>query len=630
METEDSLDELVKQWLNWDRNPVTRGEIQRLHSAGDRDTLRRLLELRLQFGTAGLRARMGAGYSCINELTIIQTSQGLASYLCEQRVSTDSEALGVVIGYDGRHNSRRFAELTAAAMHRRGLRVWLFSDVVPTPWVAFGVRCLGAGAGVMITASHNPRYDNGYKVYWSNGAQILPPHDSNIQTAILANLVPHENAWSTDSCLARAVDPLERVTSEYLAALQKLPAAMAPPDSEGDVEEGGPRLVATAMHGVAHRYLQLAFSTCRLPEYTPVVEQMLPDPDFPTVAFPNPEEGRAALELAFRTAERVQAPVILANDPDADRLAVAERFDQTSSPGFHVFTGNELAALLGWWCCFCYRSQKGPSGPAHIIASTVSSKMLRTMAHASLEEKEEEGGLGIPLRFHETLTGFKWMANLADELERSGETVLFAFEEAIGFMCGTHVLDKDGISAAVCVARMVTHLYLTEKITLRDKLEQLYSRYGYHLTNNSYFICHQPQVVARIFQRLRHWQDQPSLSVEGGQWSYPALIEGAGGQSVSVVSVRDLTTGHDTSRDDGKAHLPTCATSQMLTFTLENGAVLTLRTSGTEPKIKWYAELCGAVGAAPAQLEIQLNELVEAVKLNWLQPQLNQLQARAE
>nr|UEK51467.1 Pgm-2a-like protein [Parasacculina yatsui] len=625
------LDRLVQQWLKWDQNTDTRAEIQRLHSAVDNASLRLLLERRLQFGTAGLRARMGAGNACINDLTIIQTSQGLAAYLSEQHgAPTEGPgapgdgAPGVLVGYDGRHNSRRFAELTAAAMARRGLCVWLFGAEVPTPWVAFGVRELGACAGVMITASHNPRHDNGYKVYWSNGAQILPPHDARVQAAILEHLEPAADAWSTEPYLARAVDPLERVTSAYLSALQQLPAAR----SQGEGTKAAPSFVATAMHGVAHRYLQQAFSFCCLPAYTPVTEQMLPDGDFPTVAFPNPEEG-PALALALTTADRAGAQLVLANDPDADRLAVAERLGSARASGgsWHVFTGNELGALLGWWCWQCHGRQQGSTGSVcHLIASTVSSKLLRAMAGASNSQH---------LRFHETLTGFKWMANLADRLERGGETVLFAFEEAIGFMCGTHVLDKDGISAAVCVAQMARELYMVEGVTLLDRLHQLYEQYGHHLSNNSYYICYQPAVVTSIFERIRHWREGPTLDVAdgGGEWRYPAALETGPGETartVEVVSVRDLTTGHDTSREDGLADLPTCPNSQMITFTFRNGVVLTLRTSGTEPKIKWYAELCGAVGQPASQLKQELDELVEAVKVFWLQPEENKLQARPE
>lgn len=352
------------------------------------------------------------------------------------------------------------------------------------------------------------------------------------------------------------------------------------------------RFVYTAMHGVGYPFVERGFETVGLQPVMAVKEQRDPDPEFPTVKFPNPEEGKSALVLSMRLANELGSDVILANDPDADRLACAEKDGSTNE--WRVFSGNELGALLGWWSIRCYREQfpDASLSDCYLLASTVSSKMCRSIASID------------GLNFVETLTGFKWMGefssgrdgvfemlnlpfflgNKSVELMESGKTVLFAFEEAIGFMCSPTVLDKDGVSAACQLATMACYLRATAGQTLSDKLSELYEIYGYHYTITSYHFCYDPVVIERIFNRIR--------TLEGDQ--YPKAI-GVGGK-YAIESIRDLTTGYDSSQPDGKAILPSSKSSQMITFSFENGAVITLRTSGTEPKIKYYAEMCAKPG----------------------------------
>jgi len=290
---------------------------------------------RLQFGTAGIRGTMNTGFNSMNDLVVIQTTQGLAKYLLEY----DSELTkkGVVIGYDGRFNSKRFAERASAAFLSQQIPVYLFSNLVPTPFIPFGVKMLNAACGIMITASHNPKYDNGYKVYFSNGAQIKSPHDKNIQKHILENLEPWPQAWN-NLLLAQAVDKLEVVTKAYNETVQKRIFDRA------IISASTVKFTYTAMHGVGYRYVREVFSQAGFQFLYSVKEQEAPDPDFPTVAFPNPEEGEGVLEHSFQTADKHQSKIILANDPDADRCAVAEKQPDGK---WRVFTGNEVGALLG-------------------------------------------------------------------------------------------------------------------------------------------------------------------------------------------------------------------------------------------------------------------------------------------
>jgi len=590
------LDEKIKEWLQWDKNEETRGEINSLYLNGDVNKLSKFLLSRLKFGTAGLRGQMGPGYSQMNDLVIIQTAQGLAVYL-EEALEDVILKNGVVVGYDGRHNSRRWAELTATVLLNRNIPVRLFSKVCPTPFVAFTVLHYKCAAGVMVTASHNPKEDNGFKVYWQNGAQIIPPHDKGIESTILNNLCPWERSWDT-SVLAsnnQLSDPLQEAKDFYMKTLGQ------------DVEqqklnqECSINFTYTAMHGVGYLYMEEAFRTAKFKPFVVVEEQKDPDPEFPTVKFPNPEE-RDALDLSKKTADCNNSTIILANDPDADRLAVAEKRDNE----WDMFTGNELGALLGWWSWYSFHQTNPDEDPSqlYMMASTVSSKFLKTMA-------DTEG-----FSFTETLTGFKWMGSKTAELQAQGKRVLFAYEEAIGFMCGTAVLDKDGISAGIRVAEMTAYLSRSG-MSLRGKLDELFSKYGYHISNNSYFKCDDQAVIKNLFKRLRTFSGQPN--------TYPkSLLNG----KYVVTSVRDLMTpGYDSSQPDQKAILPVSCSSQMITFTFENGLVATLRTSGTEPKIKYYAELC----ACPTETNLEVlkekvEEMVNAIIDEFLQPVINGLQ----
>ncbi|CAN8006846.1 unnamed protein product [Ixodes hexagonus] len=594
-----NVERKVTEWLQWDKNEETRNQIEGLHKSGDVEQLRLLLLDRLTFGTAGLRGVMGPGYVAMNDLVVIQTSQGLAKYL--HKTLPDCTKKGVVISYDGRYNSHRFARLVAVAFLQLNIPVYLFSKITPTPFVPFAILQLGCSAGIMVTASHNPKEDNGYKVYWENGAQIIPPHDSGIQESIEKNLEPWSQAWDIEQTVKNPLckDPLSDINKNYFEQL----ASQVPEKSLN--EKCGVTFTFTSMHGVSHPYMVQAFKTCGFKKFVPVKEQMDPDPDFPTVRFPNPEEGKSSLDLSFMTAANVGSRVILANDPDADRLAVAEE-----QPGgeWKVFTGNEIGGLLGWWLWRCFR-EKNPNVPAkdvYMISSTVSSKILSAIA-------AKEG-----FNFVETLTGFKWMSNKAHELIKQGKTVLLAFEEAIGYMCGTTVLDKDGISAAMFVAQLVAYLE-TQNRTLYDQLCVVYDRYGYHVCNNSYYICHHQPTIRKMFERLRTQRGKDTYHLQLG--------------SCKIKNVRDLTTGYDDTQPDKRAVLPTSSSSQMITYYFDNGCVITIRTSGTEPKIKYYSELCTKPNVPRSEWKAMDAELKEIVKLmvhEFFQPEVNKISPKAD
>lgn len=585
----------INEWLKWDRNELTLTEVRGLVDTKDWTYLEKILLERMAFGTAGLRGQMCAGYSCMNDLVIVQTGQGMLKYL-EGAQPDRLKKNGVVIGYDGRHNSKRFAELTASIFLHKGYEVKLFSDLVPTPFVPFSVVRYQCAAGIMVTASHNPKEDNGYKVYAFNGAQILSPSDKQIQEQIEENLEPLDSSWDTSILKGNELnyDPLEEVMEDYMKTLKESILDKYLEISRASSLE----FTYTAMHGVGYNYILKAMELCGL-KVVPVKEQVEPDPDFPTVKFPNPEEGKSSLDLSFKTAEANGSSIILANDPDADRLAVAEKNKSTGD--WKVFNGNELGALFGWWAFKC-GSEQHPIQDLYMLCSTVSSKILRTMSRT-------EG-----FNFVETLTGFKYMGNKAYEIEKARMGVpIFAFEEAIGFMYKTMVLDKDGVSAAAHMATMCAYLY-NQNSSLHEQLENIYKTYGHHVSCNSYFLCYDKLKINAIFERIRNFN---------GPDSYPSAICD---NKYEIVSIRDLTTGYDSSQADKKAILPVSKSSHMITFEFKNGLVATLRTSGTEPKIKYYTELCAPVSQPDrAIIEEVLKEMVQGLIEEMLQPKQNGL-----
>jgi phosphomannomutase len=569
--------QLAHQWLSIDPFEHTRNEIETLLKNNEETELLRRLKERIAFGTAGLRARMAAGFACMNELIVIQTTQGLVEYIGKQKLIDDKNR-GVVIGYDGRHKSKRFAQLTAIVFLSRGYNVYLFSELVCTPMVPFAVRELKTVAGIMITASHNPKQDNGYKLYWENGCQIIEPHDEGISKSINSNL----QVWSEvakmlpkdlggdDTYWLPSHDHLKDPNKQIDTYFEKIRQYCHLHHENANRKE---KITFTAMHGVGAPWVTRAFKVFNLPPYISVEEQNTPDAEFPTVQYPNPEEGKGALTIAIHTADKHGSRLILANDPDADRLAIAEK----SGSDWRIFNGNEIALLLAHWVWSRYVQAENPSQEQRskcvMINSTVSSKILRAMA-------KKEG-----FQFEETLTGFKWIGNRADDVIHQGLKFLFGYEVEIGFLVGDISLDKDGVRTAAVFAEMALYMYEIEKRSLAEQLEQLYKTYGYYLMKTRYFFCDSADRLRKIMGEVR---------TMGPNHGYPTKIPNLCDHSTTyfkIASIRDLTKGYDNSQPDNKPRLPVTPNSEMITFNFEDGSTCTLRNSGTEPKLKWYVEV---------------------------------------
>ena len=606
----------VKQWLQIDTNPETRAQVSQLHDAansGDSNAARHLheiLDTRIVFGTAGLRARMEAGFNRMNDVTVLQASQGLAEYIMKQSECDVSHS--VVIGHDHRHHSQRFAELTIAAFAHKGFKVhYIGAGNCATPMVPFAVDKYSADAGVMITASHNPKDDNGYKVYWSNGCQIIPPHDAGIQECILHNLQPvlksTPSGWDTSDYLIADNENihycLDEVSQSYQDHLvKKLWNASTPLNSSF-------RFAYTAMHGVGFPFVQSLLHKIGAEKHMiPVLEQCSADPDFPTVNFPNPEE-KGALDLAMKIAddyEQGDVCLVLANDPDADRFSVA--FKSTAMREWRQLSGNEIGVLFADFVISNIKTDApGSLDHVYLLNSTVSSQMIASMA-------AKRG-----FHFKDTLTGFKWIGNEAIALENQGYVVPFAYEEAIGFMFPT-LHDKDGIAALLVFLQLYNAL-IAQGIDPAQRLDQLYEECGYFKQCNGYYKTPTPDTTELIFNKeIRNLKETTTSSLAP---PFPTSIG-----SYTVIEWRDLTTGYDSTTPDKLPTLHVDPSAQMITCKLvantntntdantntDEFVRFTVRGSGTEPKLKVYIE---AKAAGPSRAAELVEDVWALLRERW-------------
>ena len=551
------MDDMLAQaqkWVDSDPDPVTKTAGQAIIDGGSSEALSEHFGRRLAFGTAGMRGRLGPGPNRMNRALVRRVAAALGNYLMNRVEEPTTQA--VVIGFDGRNGSRPFATDTARILIDQGFKVYAFDEVCATPQLAHAITCLNAVAGVMVTASHNPPEDNGYKVYWSNGAQIIPPHDAGISAALDAiDGCPEPTTTLTPSAIPDAVwsDYIDRVL-----ALRVRPST-------------GVRAVYTAMHGVGWIPLHAILSAAGHTDIHAVPEQRDPNGDFPTVRFPNPEEP-GALDLAIDHAQSVGADLIVANDPDADRLAVALQ----NSDGLWVrLSGNQVGSLLAEELL-----AHGPVHPRRLVATTIVSTILlkKIAAH--------HGAV-----CGETLTGFKWLANLA--LAHDGPFVL-GFEEALGYSIGDVVRDKDGLSATLLLLDLASNLK-TRGLTLWDALERLDARHGAHRSEQLAIKLDGEAGARAIEGVMKLLRTHPPSELAGS----------------AVTYMRDLSTGVGMDCRTGASTPVMLPKSNVMEFTLDDGTRILARPSGTEPKIKFYVE---AVASTGPQAEKRASEVVVAVR----------------
>ncbi|MCF4173829.1 phospho-sugar mutase [Vibrio sp. McD22-P3] len=554
------MTEQISQWLARDPDPITKHELQQLVDSNDERELKDRFSSRLAFGTAGLRGKVGAGPNRMNRLVIQETATGLGHYLLEQVCEASSR--GVVIGYDGRPDSKQFAHDTASVLTALGIKVYLTYKVAATPIVAFGVRELSAAAAVVVTASHNPPEYNGFKVYWENGAQIIPPHDSGIAAQIddattqPLTLLPLDQAKQQGLLIWLEEDYYQT----YRKAINQ--SELLTPDSNTDIS-----IVYTAMHGVGADMAETLLADAGFNQVASVTEQREPDGTFPTVNFPNPEEA-GAMDMVMALGKSVGADIACANDPDADRFAVAVKRPDGE---YQMLTGDQVGSLFGDYLL--------AGQPNALVGNTiVSSRLLRSIAKAH------------GAKYYQTLTGFKWLTNVAMTQESVDHPFLFAYEEALGYTVGNKVWDKDGLSALVAFSQLTGKLK-TQGKTLWDKLEELYRQHGFYF-NAQRSIALDPKSPP-IGEKLRR---NPPTEIAGKRIE---VIEDLN------TSVRQFADGTTETID-----LPA---SDVLIYLLEDQSRVIVRPSGTEPKLKCYYEV---ISDFPPEMDYaQANQSAEAKML---------------
>ncbi len=515
------LIERIETWMLDDPDTLTRTQTEqflRLAQAGEVDAIEKLTECFgqiLQFGTAGLRGPLGPGPSCMNRAVVARAVAGLSHYLKKNNLKK------LIVGYDARHNSHRFALDTVEIASGLGIEALLLPRALPTPVLSFAIRFYEADAGVMVTASHNPAQDNGYKVYLGDGSQIIAPIDSEIAGEI-------DNITSVLS-LTRS-DNYKTLDESAVDAYVARTSSLKHPDISSDIH-----VVSTSLHGVGDEVWQRVFRRAGFTALEVVESQQKPDPDFPSVVFPNPEE-EGATDLLLALAKQVHADIAIAHDPDADRCAAAI----VENGLWRLLKGDELGSLLAWW--LIKRSEilgiQPPSGT--FASSIVSSTLLESIAHTHR------------LKYQSTLTGFKWISKIPD--------LSFGYEEALGYCVDPeYVRDKDGISAAIVVVELAAYLK-SQGISVSQVLNEIAAEYGVFATDQ---LSVRVANLALIPEAMKKLRDNPPTSVAG----------------LKVLEVIDL--------QQGWKHLP--PTNGIMLF-LDGGRVIA-RPSGTEPKLKCYLEV---------------------------------------
>ena len=570
--TKDEIISRAKDYISREKDSGFRKEVTDLLDAEDYKELEDRFYQNLEFGTGGLRGVIGGGYNRMNTLVVKSATQGLAAYLLKAypdraKKEPDNGGLSAVIAFDSRHYSAEFAEAAALIFAGNGIKAYLFSSLRPTPELSFAVRRLNADTGIVVTASHNPPQYNGYKAYWAGGAQVIPPHDKGIIDEVNAvnEIKEITRQDALDKGLLKIID--KEIDEPYQEMVRK---CLFRPELIKQ-KAGEVKIVYTPLHGTGAFPVESVLGSLGLNVIT-VPEQRDGNGDFPTVAFPNPEEA-AALELAIKLGEKEKADVVMATDPDADRFGVAL---PDKSGSFILITGNQMGVLLADYIFLSLKeSGKMPPNPAMIntVVTTGMQKRVATLYGA---------------KCFECLTGFKWIADIMAKCEKDkSASIVFGTEESYGYLIENEVRDKDGVSAAALTAEMTLYWRSLGK-SLLDRLEELYKSCGYweEMGISKYFKG--PEGPAIMKGIMDEYRKNPPKSLGG----------------IGIEKVRDLINGSD--------GLPP---SDVLQFFLEDGTIVSARPSGTEPKIKFYATCCAELSSGDlASAKAEAGRKLSAIK----------------
>lgn len=533
----------VEQWLTGNYDQATKDAIALMQSKPG-DELADSFYRNLEFGTGGLRGIMGVGTNRINKYTIGMATQGFANYLNK---TYPAEKISVVIGHDSRNNARFFAETTAEVFAANGIKVFLFEALRPTPELSFAIRTLGAKAGVVCTASHNPKEYNGYKAYWNDGGQLVPPHDKNVITEVEAIQSIDDVKWEGGASNIELIGTsMDEAYTKMLQTLSVYPEVIA--------QQQDLKIVYTPIHGTGITLVPKVLAAYGFTNVHVVEEQSIPDGNFPTVSYPNPEESET-MSIGLAKAKAMDADIVLGTDPDADRVGVGVK----NHKGDWVLMNGNQTAVLAFAYMMEARKAKGIAKPNDMVITTI-------VTTAMINEVAKQNNVNC----YNVLTGFKWVAELVKEKEGK-ENYIIGGEESFGLMIGDQIRDKDAVSAVAILCEMAAYEKAKGR-SLFDKLIELYVQYGFYYEN-----------LISITKKGMNGQAEIAKMMEDYRQSPPTMIDG---EAVTTLLDYELQVGKNLETGETwKINLPK---SNVLQFITANGSKISARPSGTEPKIKFY------------------------------------------
>ena len=538
-----AIAEKVNVWLNGNYDADTKEAIKQLQEANPNE-LEESFYRSLEFGTGGLRGIMGVGTNRMNKYTVGMATQGFANYL---RKSFPGKEIKVAIGHDSRNNSRFFAETTANVFAANGIKVFLFEALRPTPELSFAIRTLGCQGGVVCTASHNPKEYNGYKAYWDDGGQLVPPHDKNVIKEVEAIHSVDDVKWSGGEANITIIG--KDMDDQYIAMVKELSVYPDVIARQHDL-----KIVYTPIHGSGIMLVPKVLQAFGFTNVSIVEEQAVPDGNFPTVGYPNPEESET-MSIGLNKAKALDADILLGTDPDADRVGIGVK----NHKGEWVLMNGNQTLILAFAYLIEARKKKGIAQPNDIAISTiVSTEMARELSESN------------NVKYYSVLTGFKWIASLI--LEQEGkENYVIGGEESFGLMIGDKVRDKDSVSAVALLCEMAAYEKANGR-TLFDKLIDLYIQYGFYYEN-----------LISITKKGMNGQKEIAEMMEGYRSNPPATINGS-----KMIELLDYELSIAKNLITGESHAIALPKSNVLQFITEDGSKISARPSGTEPKIKFY------------------------------------------
>ncbi|MDR2972280.1 MAG: phospho-sugar mutase [Bacteroidales bacterium] len=570
------INERVNVWLNGNYDQNTIEEVLKLMKTNERETIDAFYK-DLEFGTGGLRGIMGVGTNRMNKYTVGFATQGFANYLKQQ---FPGKPLKVAIAFDSRNNSKFFAEITADVFSANNIYCYLFEELRPTPELSFAVRELQCDAGVMITASHNPKEYNGYKAYWNDGAQLVPPHDINVIDAVTQISSVDEVKWDRNLNLVQIIG--EEIDILYLKRVHSLSFA------NKNIENAAKKIkiVYTPLHGTGITMVPKAFKMWGFENFHLVEEQSMPNGDFPTVASPNPEE-KTALEFAIRKAKEIDADLILATDPDADRIAAAVK---NFEGDYLLLNGNQTLILLTYYLLYQRKANKKITNTDFVIKTIVSTELIHKMA-------KEYG-----VQCFDVLTGFKYIAEVIREYEGK-LNYIGGGEESFGYLAGDFVRDKDAISACCLFAEMAADA-VANGSNLFIELLKIYQQYGYYKEDLLSITKKGKEGLEEIKQMMVNYRNNPPKEIN----------------EKKVVCIKDYLLKVTKDCVTGKTDSIDLPNSDVLQFFTEDGSKISVRPSGTEPKIKYYFAVCSELKNIQEvkNIELELTERIEKIKRYFL------------